>query len=188
MFTTTSRKVLVPFATLVAAGAVAVGSGATFTSTTQSTVDVTSGTLVHSNTADTATLAVTELKPGESQSGSLTIANTGSLDSTLELDATIVDNGFETGALLIKITQDGVVVFAEADFSSLDTVDLGELNADKDGAGSEEADSTTLEVTVSMPDTAGNDNQGMNATATLSFVTSQVDDEESSVTDWLPDV
>lgn len=184
MFTTTSRKVLVPFATLVAAGAVAVGSGATFTSTTESTVDVTSGTLVHSNTAAGLTLTVADLKPGDSQSGTLTIANTGSLDSTLALDATILDNGFETGALLIEITQDGAVVFSKADFSSLDTVDLGALNADPDGAGPLAADDTQLVVTVSMPGTAGNLNQGKNATATLSFVSTQTADSESSVLGW----
>ena len=40
-----SRKILVPLATLAAAGAIAIGSGATFTSTTANTISsVTSGT------------------------------------------------------------------------------------------------------------------------------------------------
>ena len=45
--TTNRRKILIPLATLLAAGAVAVGSGATFTSTSVSSSAVTAGTLVH---------------------------------------------------------------------------------------------------------------------------------------------
>ncbi|MCW2790898.1 MAG: hypothetical protein JWP56_3201, partial [Aeromicrobium sp.] len=41
-----TKKILLPLATLVAAGAIAVGSGATFTSTSANTISsVTSGTL-----------------------------------------------------------------------------------------------------------------------------------------------
>ena len=46
-----TRKVLVPLATLAVAAAVAVGSGATFTSTSHSKIVVTSGKVVHSNTS-----------------------------------------------------------------------------------------------------------------------------------------
>ena len=49
--TTNRRKILIPLATLLAAGAVAVGSGATFTSTTMSASAVTAGTLVHTQHA-----------------------------------------------------------------------------------------------------------------------------------------
>src|SRR5690606_16845730 len=53
--TTRSKKVLVPLATLLAAGAIAVGSGASFTSTTENTISaVTSGTLEQSNSKDNA--------------------------------------------------------------------------------------------------------------------------------------
>lgn len=45
-----TKKVLLPLATLLAAGAVAIGSGATFTSSTANTISsVTSGTLTHTN-------------------------------------------------------------------------------------------------------------------------------------------
>ena len=48
--TSARRRVLVPLATLLAAGAIAVGSGATFTSTSANTISaVTSGTLTQRN-------------------------------------------------------------------------------------------------------------------------------------------
>jgi hypothetical protein len=53
-----SRKILIPLATMAVAAAVVVGSGATWTSKSQSSVEVTSGTLLHSNTADGLKLTV----------------------------------------------------------------------------------------------------------------------------------
>src|SRR5687768_9240195 len=51
--TLSRRKVLIPLATVLAAGTIAVGSGATFTSTTGNTASaVTSGTLKHTNSKD----------------------------------------------------------------------------------------------------------------------------------------
>jgi len=48
-----NRKVLVPLATLLAAGSIAVGSGATFSSTTGNTISaVIAGTLTQSNSKD----------------------------------------------------------------------------------------------------------------------------------------
>ena len=82
---TNTRKILVPLATLLVAAAVAVGSGATFTSSSESAITATAGDLVHVNSEDGATLNVTDLKPGDTQTGSLTITNTGSLDSDLTL-------------------------------------------------------------------------------------------------------
>ena len=62
MFTTTaSRKVL----------AVAIGSGATWTSSTDTSVAVTAGKILHANDRGDATLTITKLTPGETVSGSL---------------------------------------------------------------------------------------------------------------------
>ena len=76
------RKVLVPLTTVLVAGAVAVGSGATFTSTTDNTISsVTSGTLTHTNSKDRAAIfnLPANLKPGDVVNGTVTITNTGSL-------------------------------------------------------------------------------------------------------------
>jgi spore coat-associated protein N len=61
----TNKKVLVPLATLLAAGAVAVESGATFTSRTGNSVSaVTSGTLLQSNSKENqAIFDLTNLTP-----------------------------------------------------------------------------------------------------------------------------
>ena len=63
--TTNRRKILIPLATLLAAGAVAVGSGATFTSTSVSSSAVTAGNLVHTNSRDGLSMNVANIKPGD---------------------------------------------------------------------------------------------------------------------------
>lgn len=100
------KKILVPLATLVAAGAVAVGSGATFTSTTANTISsVTSGTLSHTNSKDgKAILSLTNIKPGDTVNGSLTITNTGSLASDFTLTETSSTNAFSDNYLSLTIT------------------------------------------------------------------------------------
>jgi hypothetical protein len=166
MNTKNSRKVLVPLATLLAAGAVAVGSGATFTSQSAHAVSVTSGTLHHANTQDGATLTVSNLKPGDSQTGSLTISNDGTLDSTLALKPTAASSQFQSGAVTVKIAQGSKVVY-NGDIAGLATAatwDLGALNVGQ---------STTLDYTVAMDTNATNANQNKSATASFQYVTTQ---------------
>jgi hypothetical protein len=100
------KKILVPLATLVAAGAIAIGSGATFTSTTANTISsVTSGSLSHTNSkADKAILNLTNIKPGDTINGALTITNTGSLPADFSLTETSSTNGFSDNYLTLKIT------------------------------------------------------------------------------------
>jgi hypothetical protein len=167
MTTKKSQKVLVPLATLLVAGAVAIGSGATWTSTTGTGLSVTSGTLLHTNDRDGLTLTVGDLKPGDVLSGTLTIANTGSLDSTLTMAETTSSSGFAAGGLNLKISQGATVVY-DGDFGGLSTapVALGQLNQ---GA------STSLTFEVSIPSTdTGTANQGKSADATYQFVTTQL--------------
>ena len=103
--TTNRRKILIPLATLLAAGAVAVGSGATFTSTSVSSSAVTAGTLVHTNSRDGLSMNVANIKPGDSISGTVTISNTGDLDSTLTLQETADASTFTAGDLKLVIAQ-----------------------------------------------------------------------------------
>ncbi len=171
--TTKRRKVLVPLATLLAAGAVAVGSGATFTSTSTSAVAVTSGTLSHSNDTNQVTLKTSNLKPGDVVTGDVVLTNDGTLDSTLSLQETSDSSTFVAGDLLLTIKQ-GATVLYSGDFGALDNstkLDLGALNV---GA------STTVTYTVSMPSTAGNANQGKAANAAYTWVTTQKAGSSSS--------
>lgn len=177
MTTKKSSKVLVPLATLLAAGAIAIGSGATWTSTTGTGISVTSGTLLHTNSRDGLTLTATDMKPGDVLTGSLTIANTGTLDSTLEMAETSATSSFATGGLNLTISQ-GATVLYDGDFGGLGStpLDLGPLDA---GA------TTDLTFTVSIPSSdTGTANQGKAADATYSFVTTQLPGQTFTDT-WL---
>lgn len=174
MSTTTKnrRKVLVPLATMAIAGAVAVGSGATFTSTTAHSVAVTSGTLSHSNDQNGLTLTVANIRPGDTKTGTVTITNDGTLDSTLSLEETSDSSNFIAGALKLKI-QDGTTVVYDGNFGAMANEVRNELGSLPVGA------KKTLTFTVSMTDTATNDNQGKQASASYRYVTTQVGDNSS---------
>ncbi|GAA6526954.1 TasA family protein [Intrasporangium sp. DVR] len=109
-----SKKILVPLATLVAAGAIAVGSGATFTSTSNNTISsVASGTLTQSNSkANAAIFNVANIKPGDTVIGKVTITNTGTLPGTFSLKKVDSTNTF-SNSLNLNITNQttGVVVY-----------------------------------------------------------------------------
>lgn len=105
MKTTATTKLLVPLATLATAAAVAVGSGATFTSTSGNTISsVTSGTLTQSNSkANQAIFNLTNMKPGDVLNGSLTLTNTGSLPALFSLTEVSATNGFTGSNLTLSI-------------------------------------------------------------------------------------
>lgn len=173
----TKRRLLIPLATLIGASAVAVGSGATFTSTSAHAVSVTSGVLSHGNDHNGETLALTNLRPGDTASGSLTVTNDGTIDSTLTLREAASTNGFSEDALSLTIAQ-GTTVLFEGNFGDLaetTKLDLGDLPV---GA------STTVTFTISMDAAAGNENQGKSAGASYEWVTTQTS-SSSSVVDWL---
>lgn len=171
------RRLLVPLATLLAAAAVAVGSGATYTSTSAHAVSVTSGVLTHSNNHDGETLAVTNFRPGDTASGTLTITNDGTIDSTLILQETSSTNGFTSGVLTLKISQGATVLYND-DFGGL--ADATKLNLGDLPVGA----STTVTYTISMDAAAGNENQGAVATAHYQWVTTQKS-SPASVTQWI---
>jgi spore coat-associated protein N len=101
-----TTKILLPLATLVAAGAIAVGSGATFTSTSANTISsVTAGSLTQSNSkANAAVFNLTNIKPGDVVNGSLTIKNTGTLPATFSLTETASTNTFTGSNLTMVVT------------------------------------------------------------------------------------
>lgn len=188
--TRTSRKVLVPLATLVVAGAVAVGSGASFTSTTNSATSVTAGTLVHSNTRDGQTLTIANIKPGDVRTGTLTITNTGTLDSELSLtELAGGTNGFANNTagnsmldLKIQSSIDGAAATTvyDGDFGGLvdgTPVVIGDLLKSKVAV-------ITFTVTLESEAVNDNANQGKSAKAGFRWVTTQKNDNSS--VSWLP--
>lgn len=166
MRTPVTKKVLVPLATLAAAGAVVVGSGATFTSQTQnSTSSVTSGTLKHANSKDNAAIFdLQNLKPGDTLNGGLTITNTGSLPASFSLTEVASTNGFTGDYLSLTITNatTGTKVFS------------GPFGALQDGAKNDlgaiaPAAANTFNFTVKLDQAAPNSEQGKSAGASYQW-------------------
>ena len=177
MTATTSRKVLVPLATLLAAGAIAVGSGATWTSTTSNSVNVTSGSLIHTNSHDDAVLTVTGIKPGDTVTGTVEIENTGSLDAVLSFQESGDSSAFASGGLNLVIEQDGDEMY-DGDFGDYaNTVhNLGDLLV---------GDTSEFTFTVSMPADASDANQSKTAAATYTWVTTQKDAGTTLLENWV---
>lgn len=160
------RKALVPLATLMVAGAVAVGSGASFTSTTASTTSVTSGNVTHVN--DVTSLTITNIKDKDVITGSVKITNTGTLPSTLTIAETADSSTFVPGDLKLTLTQAGnPTPLYNGTFGGLtngQTIALGALPV---------GSSTTVTFTVSLVETTNNTNEGKNAAASFQWVSTQ---------------
>lgn len=170
MSTKRSTKVLVPLATLLAAGAIAVGSGASFTSTTGNTISaVTSGTLTQANSKEgQALFSVGNLKPGDVVNGKVTLTNTGSLPADFSLTEKNATNDF-TGDNLTMVVKDvkdpaiasDDVVVHQGTFGQFRTAaDLGTFAA---------KESRTYVFTVTFAADADNRDQGQTASATYAW-------------------
>lgn len=158
------RKVLVPLATLMVAGAVAVGSGASFTSTTASTTSVTSGNVTHAN--DVSSLVIGNIKDDDVITGSVTISNTGTLPSTLTIAETTATNTFIGSDLKLTLTQGSTELY-NGTFGGLvdgQTIALGALPV---------GGSTTVTFTVTLDETTDNTNEGKSASASFQWVSTQ---------------
>lgn len=81
------RKALAAFGALVLAGAVVVGSGANFTSSSANPSNTfTAGNLTHTNSKDAAAvLTASGMLPGESATGTVDITNSGSVAGAFSL-------------------------------------------------------------------------------------------------------
>ncbi|MGA8256374.1 MAG: hypothetical protein WB767_07335 [Nocardioides sp.] len=175
------RKVLIPLATLVVAGSVAVGSGATFTSTTASTTTLTSGIVSQKN--DVSSLAITNIKDKDTVTGTVTVTNTGTLDADLtlaQISAPAEENTFNPGDLKLKITVPGATagsttVIYDGNFGAMPTtpVALGSMAPDTDGAGPIQAGSITATFVVSLNESVDNTNEGKKALASFQWVSTQ---------------
>lgn len=163
---TLSMKVLVPLATLTAAGAIAVGSGATFSSQTGNTISsVTSGTLLQTNSKDGAAIFnLSNLKPGDTLNGSLTLTNTGSLPADFGLTEVSSANAFTGDNLSLTITNTttGTSVYSGT-FGGLVDGARSDLGVVQPGVAN------TFTFTVKLAATTPNADQGKTASATYQW-------------------
>lgn len=172
-----NKKILVPLATLAAAGAIVVGSGATFTSSTGNTISsATSGTLNHTNSKNNqAIFTLADIKPGDTRTGGLSLTNTGSLPATFSLTETASTNGFTGENLKLQITDvaNSKVVY-NGTFGGLvdgEKQDLGEI-----------APGATHGYTfvVSLAENTPNADQGKTANATYKWDSVQLDGKSTT--------
>jgi hypothetical protein len=100
------RKVLLAFAGLMVATAVAVGSGANFNSTSANPSNVfTAGTIAHSNSKTSAAiLTASNMVPGNSSTGTVDIKNTGSAAGTFALSHLVPTDTPASPGLSKKLT------------------------------------------------------------------------------------
>jgi hypothetical protein len=135
------RRVAIIAGTVLAAvvilSATLVGSGAVFTSTSANPSNVfTAGTFTHSNSKDAAAIAtMTNMKPGDVATGTVTIKNTGSLagDFTLTMkkiaDTAGTNGGSLYGVLKLQVL-DGATEVYNGNLKDFTTKSLGTFNAD----------------------------------------------------------
>lgn len=172
MKTSTTSKILAPLAVLLAAGALAVGSGATFASDSSNTISaVTSGTLTQSNSKQgQAIFNLTNIKPGDTVDGSLTITNTGSLPAAFSLTETASTNGFSNEYLQLVITNTttGTQVYSGT-FGGLEDGLKNELGVVQPAV----ANAYTFSVTLDKA--APNSQQGKTASASYAWSSVQLD-------------
>lgn len=158
------RKVLVPLATLAIAGSVAIGSGASFTSTTASTTSVTSGSVTHVN--DVSVLNLDNIKDDDVITGSVTITNTGTLASTLTIAETSASNTFIGTDLNLQLKQ-GTKELYNGTFGGMADGFKYDLGALPVGA------TTTVTFVVTLNEATDNTNEGKSASAAFQWVSTQ---------------
>ena len=167
------KQVLIPLATLAAAGAIAVGSGATFTSTTSNSASaVTTGTLSHTNSKSNAAIFnLTNMKPGDTVNGGLVITNTGSLPAKFSLTETASANGFATDYLSLVIKSASGTEVYNGTFGGLvdgEKKDLGIIQPTAAGS---------YTFSVHLDESAPNSQQGKTASASYQWDSVQLDGE-----------
>ncbi|MDT0184853.1 TasA family protein [Microbacterium sp. ARD31] len=164
--TRSRKRILVPLAGLLVAAAITAGSGADFVSNSVNTGNAyNSGTLLQSNSkAGTSIFNLSNVKPGDTVNGKVTIANTGTLDQAFTLTENAV-NGFATKSnLSLVITQTGVATpiwsGTFADLTAAGPLPLGVFAA---------GESREYIFSVTLAQAATNAEQGKSASATYTW-------------------
>lgn len=160
-------RVLAALATFLLATAVAVGSGANFTASSANPSNTFSaGTLTMSNSDSGAIVSASNMRPGDSQSGTVDITNTGSLSGTFTLAESNVTGATLAGQLDLKVVDCGSLggtpdcasgsTLYNGKFDSLPSTALGTFAA---------GDGRRYEFTVTLPASTGDSFQGLSASA-----------------------
>ncbi len=169
---TTRRRVLVTVASVLTAGALAVGSGASFTAQTQNAVNhAEAGTLTQTNSLAGASIYnLANMKPGDTVNGKVTVTNSGSLAANLKLTESGVVNGFSQPTKVrmtvtdVTVPASPVVVANNIAYGTLGAVDLGQWAAGQ---------ARTYVFSVTLDVTADNTNQGDMADASYTWDSTQ---------------
>ncbi len=157
------RRSLAAILTALMATAVAVGSGADFSSHSANPANTfSSGTLVQSNSkSGVAIVTGSNLKPGDVRSGEVTITNTGSLAGSFKLAESSASNGFGAGDMTLKI--EDVTGSKTTDIYS---GDIGKVPAGGIALGSYAAgEARTYRFTTTFAEGSPNSDQGKVAKA-----------------------
>lgn len=155
-----TRRILAPLATLAVAGALVIGSGADFTSTSNNSVSVAaSGSLSQANSRDgKAVFNVSNLKPGDTVTGSVTITNTGTMPQNFSATETATST-FSPGSLSMTVTEvkgtTRTPVYS-GNFGGFATKQLGVFTT---------GEARTYEYVVTFAQSAGNQEQNKSASA-----------------------
>lgn len=159
------RKALIPLTTLAAAGALAIGSGASFTSNSANPASiVASGTLTQSNSkANAAVFNVSNIKPGDTVNGDVTITNTGSLPAVFSVTETGTNGFADPTNLVMTVTQGSSTVYTGT-FAAMGTKSLGTFAA---------GEARTYHFSTTLKSSATNAEQGKSATASYSWDAAQ---------------
>lgn len=176
---TTTHKLLVPLASLLAAGAIAVGSGASFTSFSQNAGNsFSTGTVKQTNSrADQAVFDLSNLKPGDSVVNHVSIRNSGTLPSAFTLTEAVGQvpaggTALDPRYLTLTVTDStrGAVVY-QGQLGGLGTAPVTGAAATA-WAADENHDFT---FTVAMAADAPNSQQGGTAVSTYTWDAVQTD-------------
>ena len=165
------RKVLIPLATALAAGAIAIGSGATFSSQSTNSGNVyKAGTLTQSNNVSGALFNLINLKPGDQITKTVTIKNTGTLPARFSLSGTAT-NGFSTNMLSFSIKEGSTALVTQTSLSATGTAVLPSTASATTPAITAWApgESHTYTFTVALDYRAPNADQGKSATAAFNW-------------------
>ncbi|QIK75799.1 TasA family protein [Nocardioides piscis] len=162
------RRILFTTASVLTAGALAVGSGASFTAQTQNPGNsAVAGTLEQTNSlAGSSIFNLSNMKPGDTVNGKVTVTNSGTLAANLKLTESGVANGFGQPAMLSITVTDvttaaaPVVVASKRTFGTVGAIELGKWAA---------GESRTYVFSVTIDAAADNTNQGDRADATYTW-------------------
>jgi spore coat-associated protein N len=163
------RRILLPLGAMLVAAAIAMASGAAFTTSTVNASNIyATGTLEQVNDSDTIFVG-RNLKPGDTVYGTVTITNSGTLDARHSLTETVQSNGFTGGLLRVKVTdQTASQVVYDGPVGQLGTQQLGTWD---------DGEARTFLFEATLPASATNAEQGEEASITYTWGSTQTDGE-----------